>query len=301
MTARTLHLPWRSFYWAVVSGDSATRTVPGTAVYDELERVLPVPLEDVEVRQVRSPSGAVIACGLERNRLVNLIERHPECVAIVPAELPLAVCEAAGFTTVPSAASASGFEPAGLNFLTMEFEPEIVTRLRRVQRRTWLAASAVVCALVAAGFWSRAHAATESARDVRQATRTLVLGAATRGNQVSTEDARRTLQAERAVLVQSRGEAGNSLRPTDAADGLAAILAAWPEAETRVSSLQVTPSHASLGVELPSTAGAEAFATSLARASGWRMLPPQSDAAGAAIRVTVRLERLVGEAKGGTP
>lgn len=302
MTERTLLLPWRSFYWAVVRVDSAAGAAGDAAVCEELERVLPLPLGDVEVRQLQGPNGATIACCIERLRLEDLIERHPACVAIVPAEFPAAVREAGGVAAGQSAAGASCLEPTGLNFLNGVFEPEAVTRTSRARRRTLLAAAAASLALVAAGFWSRERAASDSARETREATRAMLLGVSTAGNRGSTADLQRTLETERATLAQSRGEAGSRLRPVDAAEGLAAILAAWPqETETRASSLQVTPKQASVGVELPSTAAAEAFAAALARASGWRMLPPQTDAAGSAIRVTARLERAEGAKNGGPP
>ncbi|MBY0111814.1 MAG: hypothetical protein K2Y21_03255 [Phycisphaerales bacterium] len=276
----------RQFYWTLIDLPSPLRgdpNAPGArlSLDDAFQRSVPEDLETLAARYVTVSEREVVGCAIARERVQAVLDSDAGVVVLRPKEVPEALrpqLDGRGMT------SRVLWE---LNFLVDEFEALPVARLRQSVRRCVTAGLAGLLLLTAGGLWLRADAETQEAarltalaaamlREVspgRPPDETLAQGAA-------------RLHKELELLLRSRGADAVRVRPRDAGEALAALLAAWPpEIETRVASLQVQEAQITLNVEVPSIAAAEGLASALAGVAGWTLRPPQTEVAGGAARV----------------
>jgi hypothetical protein len=276
-------LPEREFYWAVIEGGSTgdpNAPAARMALDEAFERDLPEPFDGLVVRYAPIPT-AVVGCAIRADRARAALDAG--AVVLRPRELPAAIRERAG----DRASSVLG----ELNILVGEFEPAVIAGLRVARRRILLAGAAASLLLVAGGLWLRSEGLERhSERALARASTTLLDALPTRAGGLSGEAAALRLQRELEHLKRARGAEAEKARLRDAADGLAALLAAWPnDVETRVASVQVAATQITLTVDVPDAGSAETLSKALQGVVGWSLQPPRTEINGGQARVTAIL------------
>lgn len=277
--AREVRPSPEAFFWSLVDGN----VVRGArdrreALLAMVESDLPLPLEQVHVAVTELADGKVLACGMERERVAQIVQDRGnlqnEVVVLAPAAF-------APF--VAAAAEEAGIDPRSLNMLTGEFTPKGVARARRVRRGA--AAGVLACGLVLAAigverrtaYW---RAETAGAREASRAMLVEAFGANARPQDLIS--ALRTLR-------QTRGE-----RPSggtvDAAVALADFLEGWPTGTgVRVESLVVeTEGRGTLIVTADTLEVVQAFGEALRPAVWERVGQPQIATLREEVRMTTR-------------
>jgi hypothetical protein len=278
-----LVLDEREFYWTAIDGPvSGDPNEPRSRlVLDEVfERDLPEPIEGLAVRYA-SLRNAVVGCAVKVERVQAALEAG--ALVMRPRTLPTPILEAVSGRATDVARS--------LNVLVGDFEPCATVALRAARRRLLCAGATAALALLACGLWIGAKGLERRvANVVQEASRALVNALPTTGENVGPDAARLRLQRERRHLERARGAEAERARLLDAADGLVAVLSAWPkELETRVSSVQVSATQITLSVEVPDAAAAETLSAALRDVRGWILQPPRTEITGAHARITAIL------------
>lgn len=206
------------FYWAVLAlperregGYSAERNV----LDNLLDTELPVPVERVQAAFVDVGSGRVLACAIDRERLLKLVEDDP--AAVVPAGLPSWLRQDVDAATV---------ELQGLNVLRGDFEPRFRRAAHRGRcQRVW-AIAALVLLVAIAGMERRRAAAL---RCVREADQRAMMLADELTPKASALPPYLRLAAEARRVAAASEEAKESPHPVSAWPMLRSVLQAWPE------------------------------------------------------------------------
>ncbi len=273
----------RAFYWTIIedvpSGDP-NAAAARLSLDESLEKDLPELFEGLVVRYASLPN-AIVGCALRAERARAALDAG--AVVLRPRELPTAIRERAGDRATRVLGE--------LNFLVNEFEPAVIAGLRVARRRILLAGAAASLLLVAGGLWLRSEGLERhSERAFARASTTLVDALPTRTEGLSAEAAALRLKRELEHLERARGAEAEKARLQDAADGLAALLAAWPkDLETQVGSVQVAATQITLTVDVPDAGAAEILSTALQGVVGWNLQPPRTEINGGQARVTAIL------------
>ena len=276
-------LPERGFYWTFIEGGSVgdpNAPAARMALDEAFERDLPESFDTLVVRYASLPS-AVVGCAIRADRARAALDAG--VVVLRPRELPAAIRERAG----DRASSVLG----ELNVLVGEFEPAAMTGLRVARRRILFAGAAASLLLVAGGLWLRSEGLERHAVRASAVTgATLVDALPTRTQGLGADAATLRLRSELERLERARGAEAEKARLRDAADGLAALLAAWPnDLETRVASVQVAATQITLTVDVPDAGSAETLSKALQGVVGWNLQPPRTEINGGQARVTAIL------------
>lgn len=261
----------REFYWTLIEGTpigDPNAAAARMSLDEAFEKDLPEPFESLVVRYAPL-ANAVVGCAMRAERARAALDAG--AVILRPKQLPT--------TIVARAGEHASRVLCDLNFLVDDFEPAAITRLHIARRRLLLAGAAATLAIIAGGLWLRASGLDRRAQqDTALASAALhsVLPIGDEG--ISPDAARLRLQRELQHLERSRGAEAAKARLRDAADGLQALLAAWPrDMETRVGSLQVAATQITLSVEVPDAAAAEALSAALQGLQGWSLQPPRTE------------------------
>lgn len=273
----------REFYWTIVEGGTIgdpNAAAARMALDEAFEKDLPEPFDGLVVRYASLPT-AVVGCAIRADRARAALGAG--AVVLRPGELPTAIRERAGDRATQVLGE--------LNFLVDEFEPGEIAGLRVARRRILLAGAAASLLLVAGGLWLRSEGLERHSERARAVTSSTLLDALpTRSGGLGAEAAAIRLQRELEHLERARGAEAAKARLRDAADGLAALLAAWPkELETRVGSVQVAATQITLTVDVPDAGAAEVLSTALQGVVGWNLQPPRTEINGGQARVTAIL------------
>jgi hypothetical protein len=240
----SIELPADRCYWAVLGADFSsdlddedvrdavvTRArrrgrVGSEADLFDLEAVLPVAIEEVEARFVRTRDGAVIACAVEKDRLGDMISltetAGPQVRSIRPEGMLPDLAAFAGEVDDKLTGS--------LEFRSGIFEDAAGRRRRKaipiLAGVTWIAA----CCLVGWGLIREAQQYQAGAEDVLEARREVaasVLPLELRDDRNrDPADVLRDLVRQTAM---SRDDSANAHRASDVTPELVMILSAWPE------------------------------------------------------------------------
>ncbi len=273
----------REFYWTVIdshAGGDPNGPVARMALDEVFERDLPEPIEGLVVRYAPLRN-AVVGCAINVERARAALEAG--ALVLHPRTLP-----------TPIRAAVSG-QPAdiarSLNVLVGELEPGAIVALRVARRRLLQAGATAALVLVACGLWIGAkELERRAANAAAMASTALVNALPATGERVGADAARRRLQSELNQLERARGVEAERARLPDAADGLAAVLSAWPmDLETRVNSVQIAATQITLSVDLPDAAAAETLSAALRAVRGWTLQPPRTEITGEHTRITAIL------------
>ncbi|MCK4873334.1 MAG: hypothetical protein KAS72_11465 [Phycisphaerales bacterium] len=235
------------WYWMVLSGPGAssgavpagdeeeTQPTGGVVVRHSgrlgseadlfsLEAGLPLPIEEIEARFVKSKSGEVLAAAADREQLsdwISIIEAiGPRVRSVRPADIEPAVSESIG--------GDGRSLLAGLEFRSGSFEHPKDTRHRVGILCLVAAAWGIACCVIGWGWLRMASQYDELAADANAMSFKLarsVLPADQAGN----PDPERLLSALVERRRQARDQGAEQYRPKSAAEPFVAILTAWPD------------------------------------------------------------------------
>jgi len=255
------------------------------------ERVLPVPIEQVQCAYVRLADGTVAACAAPIEALDAALasEELAAATTLCPAEVPEFIRSAAESAGSPSVG------PTRFNLLTGRFLPRSVRRWRRQCRGALAVGGLGVVASLLLGVWLRDRSIGAAIAEVERRRWALIDDAISPlgPDQGLPPDLRLTAELRR--LEQTRGSgAAESVTTvaTDVSALLAEVLSAWPKAtRATVDAVSVTQDSIDLRGTAPDAVGAAAAATAMRSLPGWRVPQPQVRAGREGVTFTVRLER----------
>lgn len=267
-------------YWAMLDTTSiAKRPIAGHS-REQLgylfERLLPLPIEDVQAAYVNAGSRCVVACAMERHLLEEMDLSNE--LSLTPKALPHWMN-----TTV---------DPNRLNLLTGRYVP-VAVRRRRSQLRLELAAALLLAAgAVLLGAERRIIHARHAAIDAEQSL-SLLYEAALGPAEFGAQPAALRLTGELRRLRQTRGVDMPAAGPPSAASALAAILAEWPRGglEVRAEAVTVTETVITIVANLADNEKAEQFSEHFRDVEGWSLQQPQVRVNSEQVRVTLRFSR----------
>ncbi|MFT3684282.1 MAG: hypothetical protein QM783_05040 [Phycisphaerales bacterium] len=276
----TVTIPSSSLYWAVltlppgaISAARGTQVVRHTRDLDELfEAFVPVAFETVKPAYVVLDKVRVLAVAMDRTALTAAC--GAETTVVIPASAPGGL-----MTDAPS-------EVLGrLNLLWGDLEARPVVKARM---RATLTAAAVIVAIAGLAMvgLERRTAALQTAADAEDAATGKAL---TEMYRKPTREAGLTaLDQELSRLTRTRGGAARPSAPTDAADALQRLLAAWPRstptaaggaggasaAKLRTESVSATADVITLSVAVEQREQAETLSAALRGIPGWQLPQP---------------------------
>jgi hypothetical protein len=274
-------------YWAVLDPRPLGRPRIADAESGYLfEDALPLPIESVHASYRRLSDGGVVACGIDRDRM-QAFDRQ-KLLSVTPDRIPEPVVAAVGGGDV---------HPADFNLLVGPYEPIPVARLRR--RAVVVAATLALAslALVSVGVVRRVGAIDRATATV-DGHRSEILRVAypdrSGEGTVSSIPPELRLLGEVRRLASTRSSELPEL--PDAAPGLAAIVAAWPEGvEARCDAITVNERGASLRGIVKDNAAVIRLEDAYRNVPGWKLVGSvQFNNQGATPTFTATLERADG-------
>lgn len=305
--------PADCFYWAVLSVPKTRRRQRPSARHYAFEPWIPTDIASVEMRFGVVSSTAhdhqlVLACGIERDRLAELIDRclsalepGASLLSLTPSEPPSFLASMSEVDPDLLASAAEGFE-----FRSGEFEcPRLRRRRLRIARVT--AAAYVVSCCVLTVMWAlgAARLRDESAH-WRQSADTLAMecAEAARTNRPGAGvDPRLLVLSELRTLRQTRegGHAGHASE--DRLDTLIELLARWPEGTpTLVRSMSLDQDAIGIRGEVRDAGEYEQLASALdSNVHGWSRPVGNASRAqlGYSFNLTMRRDRAASVGVGG--
>lgn len=284
-------VPAERLYWAVLDPRPLGRLRIADAERGYLfEDALPLPIESVHASYRRLVDGRVVACGIERERMQAFDRHNLKLLSVTPDRIPEPVVAAVGGGDVI---------PADFNLLVGPYEPIPVARLRR--RAVLVAATLAVASLVlvAIGVVRRGGAIDRATATV-EGHRSEILRVAYPDRSV--EGTVSSIPPELRLLGEVRRLAStrSSELPEipDAAPGLAAIVAAWPEGiDARCDAITVNERGASLRGIVKDNGAVIRLEDAYRNVPGWKLVGSvQFNNQGATPTFTATLERADGVA-----
>ena len=291
---RQLQWPSSEFYWAILSGPL---TRDRGALGYLFERYLPIPIDDVQAAYQRLADGRVVACGVEHERLREVLSSG--ALTLSPSEPP-AFPELQG-------SSDSMLRPERLNLLVGPCEPAVVARRRRACLAV-LTTTVLLCAVMAAlGLERRAAQMREDAAYIdrqRLALSESVLEPSTPPQAPRKERGALTVPVEQRLIAELRrlelsrpsqpvlASLGGTTDTSDAGETLASLLRVWPEPEllARTESISITPTSVSMHGTVADTAAATRWSEAIRGAKDWNLQQPSVQATREGVRVTMHLK-----------
>ena len=280
MSGGVLRIPASTLYWSVLDPKPLGRKEIAPAERPLLfEADLPVAIEEVQCAFAALPDGRILACGVERARLEEMLGSDP--VSAVP-------------DSVPDWAEA-GVDPGLLELLSGTLEPRA---LRRARRRFVLmaAASILLASALAAGAVVAHGNALLRAAAVADERRAELVKASLAGSK-----SRPGLPDELRLTAELRELRGTRLADapvaTDAAPSLAEVLAAWPDGvSAQVDSLNVGALDASMRGQARSPEALRQVMDALGAEPGWHVGTPQVRVAKDGVAFTITASKEPGKA-----
>jgi len=276
-------------YWAIIR--DMDRKADRDTLRFAFERVLPLPVDEVECRFVFDPEHSVwIACGIEHDELIARFGEHASSIESVrPSALP-DFLERVG-----------SFAPAGFEFRSGRYASPSRLRHRRRVTRTAIAAVVAMSFIVSLGFTVSAGRLTESARAVNQATQT-ELGRALESMGLSDQHAHSAVQPSLVLTSQLRkaersrtpmADGNDSLIQQSTAPQYVALLASWPGGvRAAVESVQVGSASISINGSLADAEDWERLRATLSDGlPGWPEQSASINRADDRFRFSLRFER----------
>jgi hypothetical protein len=286
-------LPAERLYWAVLDPRPLGRSrIADSEMGFLFEDSLPVPIETVHARFARLADGRAIACGIDREALERL--DRARLLSVTPDRIPEPVRDLVG--------ESAALDAADFNLLVGAYEPVAV---RSVRRRAGLVAASLLGAsliLLSIGVLRRGHAldrATAAVEGHRAEILRIAYPSKTAdGTPAGGSDGVATgIPPELRLLGEVRRLAStrSSELPElpDAAPGLAAIVAAWPEGvEARCDAITVNERGASLRGIVKDNGAVIRLEDAYRNVPGWKLVGSvQFNNQGATPTFTATLER----------
>jgi hypothetical protein len=277
MAGVSLHWPADRFYWAVLDTTGMPRARSRRArerqLGYQLERYLPVPLEQVQATYLRLHDHRVLACAVEQDRLADL---DHNVVTLAPQAVPRFVEEPV--------------DAGSLNLLTAEREPRIV-KSARARCRLELAAAVLLITLIGTlGLVRRAQWHDRRASETAGMVADVYDQILESGPSVLPSSLR--LKTELRRLRQTHASPVANTAPRDAGAALASLLSAWPPGlELQTESIVVTESQITITALLDTHEQVQALADAVGGVVGWTISQPTFHEFRGRVRGTIRLTR----------
>lgn len=276
--SESVRWPADRFYWAVLDASllpRAARRDPERLGY-LFEPLVPCELEDLHAVYVPGADGRVVACAAERAALDETVEGG---------------ATALGPDAVPDCVDAT-LDPAAINLLTGEYEPEAARSLRRTANRALLLSSVAALLVLSLGFERRADALADQAATVRASE--LALATEVLGSDASRSALPISLQIESELrsLRRTRSSDVPIDRLPDASLELSGLLSLWPgDLHVETDSIHVTPESIHVQSRVGTTDDAQTLASTLSTLEGWTSGTPTIRARSGEVRTSVQLRR----------
>lgn len=254
-------IPAERLYWAHLTADDPAATPQARRF--RFEQVVPVPVESLHIIEQRHSDGGWLLIGIGIQELTSRIAAATADGAIPfraqPACLP------------PHLAGAAAIDPAQVNLLVGDFEPEPVRRERQRWYMTAALALGTVVLILAAGALRRSMLLDQEA-DRLTARRSALLADAVRDVPGTTLPETRLTMAVRQLEQQAQGD--NNAGSQEAWELLECVLAAWPaDLPVQIETLTATADRCVIRGAVTGLADADRLAKALAAA------PPTPDGA----------------------
>lgn len=280
-TRSTLRLDPAALYWAVLSVSPVSRRVAQDALRYAFEPHLPAPLDEIEARFLRLqlPAGDAvwIACGIERERLTDILEREEAArgaaiESVRPAGLPEAILASGLLDEELVRAAQVRLSGAALEFRRGEFQSGAARSRARVLAWSSLACAACCSALLTTGLLLGARSHRDEAQRIHAAARQLAASAIAGAQRGQAAPLPASVDPRMALSARLR-DAQRSRAASHAAAGLAhergqsliALLANWPEEPaSRVDELRIDQTSVTIRGAVRGAGDAERLANLLA-------------------------------------